>query len=247
MAKSIHVSTQEKRKYLLPIGDLHYGHPATDVYTFKGYLEWARENNAWILLMGDLIENGTRASVGAAVYEQIANPQQQMTAVKETLEPYKDLILGALTGNHEERTVNMAGYDPTEDLCQYLRVPYLKYGAFLRLVVGSQGYTVYATHGSSGSAKLAGKINAAHSLALMADADLYLMGHVHELHADHKDRSYFNTKSKSISKQRQTFVLTGHFLGWWDTYSQKKNYAPGKIGAPRIFLDGTKSDLHVSI
>ena len=81
----------------------------------------------------------------------------------------------------------------------------------------------------------------------MADADLYLMGHVHDLLTTATEEYYFDTRRKSVQRRRRNFVITGSFLHYEDSYAQAKNYAPGKIGAPRIRLDGEKQDVHISI
>jgi len=142
----VNASSRGRKKYLLPFGDLHYGHPNCDTKAAQGYLDWAKKNDAWILLMGDLLENSSRDSVGSGVYEQIMNPDDQKYEIVDMLKPYRHLILGLLTGNHEERTFKQSGHDPSRAMARMLDTPYLRYGAFLRLNVSGFGYTVYATH-----------------------------------------------------------------------------------------------------
>lgn len=245
--KLVTFKTDAEKLFLLPTGDWHWGHPNCQKETIIGYLDWALENDARILLMGDLIENSTRASVGAGVYEQIQNPEEQMHEVLELLDNYTDNILGLLTGNHEERTFKDAGFDPSRAMARILGVPYLRYGAFVRLYVGGTGYTVYATHGSSGSATSAGKLNAVKKLSTIADADVYLMGHMHELLLDTTIRKYVNLRKKTVQDRRQHFVVTGGFLSYEDSYSEMKCYAPSKMGAPRVRFSGEEHDVHVSI
>ena len=239
--------TDADRLYVLPTGDWHWGHPNCQKEKIIGYLDWAVENDALILLMGDLIENSTRASVGAGVYEQIQNPDDQIAEVLDLLEPYRGSILGLLTGNHEERSFKDSGLDPTRTMARVLRLPYLRYGAFVRLYVQGTGYTIYATHGSSGSATSSGKLNAVKRLSTIADADVYLMGHMHELLLDTTIRKYVNLRTKTIQDRRQHFVVTGGFLTYEDSYSEMKCYSPSKIGSPRLRFSGEEHDVHVSI
>lgn len=233
--------------FLYPLGDWHWGHPNCQQDTIEGYLKSAEEKDALILLMGDLIENSTRASVGAGVYEQIQNPDDQIADVLDVLEPYKDRIVGMLTGNHEERSFKDSGIDPSRYMSRVLGVPYLRYGGFLRLSVGPVGYTAYVSHGSSGSATSSGKLNAVKKLAAIADADVYLMGHMHELLLDTVIRKYLDLRTKAVKDRRQHFVVTGGFLSYEDSYSEMKNYAPSKIGAPRLRFSDSEHDIHVSI
>lgn len=237
-----------RKHYLLPWGDVHWGHPSCARDKAIDYLAWADSEQASIILMGDLIENSTRNSVGAGVYEQITNPDQQIDEVLDVLLPYKDLIVGALTGNHEERTFKESGVDPTKYIARVLGVPYLRYGGFIRMyLAGGTGYTIYATHGSSGSVSSAGKLNAVKKLASIAEADVYLMGHVHDLAVETSLRQVVNTRNRTVENVRRHFVLTGNFLTYEDSYSQMKCYEPSKIGAPRIRFSSEPNDIHVSL
>jgi hypothetical protein len=175
------------------------------------------------------------------------NPDDQKYRIVELLEPYKDRCLGLLTGNHEERTFKQSGHDPSRAMAKMLDVPYLRYGAFLRLLVNGVGYTVYATHGGSGAATSAGKLNAVKKLANWADADIYLMGHMHDLIVDSQIRKVLDLRNKVVRDKRTTFCVTGSFLNYEDSYSEMKCYSPGRIGSPRIRLSGESEDCHVSL
>lgn len=239
--------TTESKMYLLPWGDVHWGHPSCDREKALGYLEWAEKADARIILMGDLIENSTRASVGAGVYEQTSNPDQQIAEILDVLEPHRGRILGLLTGNHEERTFKDSGVDPSRYIARVLDVPYLRYAGFLRLYVGGTGYTVYATHGAAGAATSAGKLNAIKKLSNVAEADVYLMGHVHDLVAETSLRQVVDTKNKTVRERRRHFVITGNFLTYHDSYGQMKCYEPAKLGAPRVRFSSKDGDVHVSL
>ena len=243
----VNASASGRKKYLLPFGDLHYGHPNCDHQKALDYLEWAKKNDAWILLMGDLLENSSKESVGAGVYEQIMNPDEQKYRIVEMLEPFRDQVLGLLTGNHEERTFKTSGHDPSRAMAKMLDVPYLRYAAFLRLVVGDCGYTIYATHGGSGAATSAGKLNSVKKLSTWVDADVYLMGHMHDLIVDSSIKKFLDLRNKVVRDKRQTFVVTGSFVTHEDSYAEMKSYAPGRIGSPRVRLSGEDEDVHVSL
>ena len=98
---------------LFPIGDLHIGSPHFDKKELMNQLKLIDENRdkARIIIMGDLAETALKDSVGAGVYEQQENAQQQMMTAKVLLYPYRDLIDGIVTGNHEERTYKNSGFD----------------------------------------------------------------------------------------------------------------------------------------
>jgi hypothetical protein len=49
-----------------------------------------------------------------------------------------------------------------------------------------------------------------------------------------------------VEKKKKHYIITGHFLKYGG-YAEKKCMAPGKTGVPKINLNGTKYDIHVSI
>ena len=146
---------------LLPIGDIHFGHKATNVEKFTDYINYIKKTpNAYMLGMGDYIENATRYSVGAGVYEQTIPPQEQLEAMIEFLEPIKDKIIGLHDGNHERRTYKDDGHTPTWSMCAILDVPYLGYTSKSYLRVGKNAYNIFSTHGISMATTVGGKLNA---------------------------------------------------------------------------------------
>ena len=216
---------------------------------FLGYLDWALKENAWIILNGDLIDNSNRGSVGAGVYEQEIQPQEQADQIIELLQPLtkKKQILGLITGNHEERTYKDTGFDISYYIARSLGVPYMRYSGLFKLKVGGINYTVFATHGASGSKFLSMKMRACEALANVAHSDIYLMGHVHDLAIWSTNYYYIDIKNKQKKKDRRTFVITGTFQGYEGTYADMKNLIPGKTGAVRLRLDGEKKDVHGSL
>lgn len=200
-----------------------------------------------MICMGDLIENSTRESVGSGVYEQTMDPQQQMLSIIDILEPLskKNLILGMITGNHEERTRKDSGFDPTIIMARSFQVPYLRYGAFIKLRCGSMNYIVYATHGSSGSKYTHTKLAAAMKLGNFVDADIYLYAHTHGLNHVSEKRKRVNLKNKTVEEYEVHYVLTGSFLGYDDSYADMKDLPPSVIGYPVIRFSSGKRRIEI--
>ena len=161
---------------LLFWGDIHYGHPQCKLQKAIGNLEWAKEKNANIIPMGDLLESGTRESVGDSVYKQKLNPQEQMEKMIKILMPYKDLIIGMHSGNHEQRITKMTSIDVTKIMARLLGVNYLGYSCWNLLRVGKINYTMYSTHGSSGARFKHTKLKAVADLTGWIKADIIAMG-----------------------------------------------------------------------
>ena len=247
--KVIRRSFKGNKLYLLPLGDIHIGAPNCELEKARGFVNWAIEKGASVLGMGDIIENANKGSVGAGVYEQKISPDEQIEVAIEFLKPLADkkLLLGLLDGNHEWRTTKDSGVNITKQICRGLKVPYLGYSIFLYIRVGKITYIIYASHGSTGSTTPQGKLKTILDWGKYIEADVYLMGHVHSLMAHSDIYRRINTTTKCCEDRKRYYVLTGSFLGYYGGYAEQKNYAPERVGAPRIRLDGLRFDAHVSL
>lgn len=233
-------------KLLVPIGDVHYGAINCNVDKFQRTLEFCRKSDAWIILMGDLLESATRYSIGAGVYEQ-SSPESQVDDMVAMLEPYKDLIIGSHIGNHCERIRVATGINVMKVMCRLLGIRYLGYAMNHVLRVGSQRYIVFSTHGSSGATLRHTKIKKVLDISAWNKADLYLYGHVHTLDTKSDEYREYDTRNKVMVSKKRYFVLTGSFLDYDSSYAEMKNYQPERVGVANIHLNGEKHDIHVSI
>ena len=163
---------------LLFWGDVHLGHPQCLINKAKAALKYALENHIYVIGMGDYLESGTRESVGDSVYQQKLNPQEQLEEMITTLSPIAKagLLIGLLEGNHENRITKMTSINVTKIMAKMLDVPFLGYSCWNLLAVGNMKYTMYATHGSSGSRFKHTKMKAAMDIAHWIEADLIAMG-----------------------------------------------------------------------
>lgn len=239
---------EEDEILLIPLGDIHIGSSECDEKLLKETLEWIEKKpNTYMVGMGDYMENATRDSV-SDIYSQTTPPMEQMYKLRDMLLPLakKGKILGLLRGNHEIRTYKAMGFEPTVMLCDLLDVPYMGDAQFIKLRVGKQNYHIYAIHGASSAWTSGGKLNSLMRMAQVADADIYLMGHVHELASHSRPMLRIDNRNKTIVQRKQYFVLTGHFLDYMDSYAQRRTYPIGKKGVARIELSGDKWDTHVS-
>jgi len=239
--------SDQKSIDLIPLGDIHLGAPTTDLDLLQRELDWAKKTGAKILGMGDMIEVATKDSVGAGWVEQKMSPDKQIDTITEMFEPLKGQIIGWHSGNHEGRAWKTTGIDVAKQIARNLGVPYYGHSKFTKIKVGEFNYYVYSTHGSSGAKMPHTKIKSCIDLAQHQSADLYLMGHVHQLDTNSFDIRYPDSKNKKVAKKKRYFVLTGHFLDYEGSYAEQHNMYPSKLGVAKIKLNGEKWDIHVSI
>jgi len=229
-------------------GDLHLGAKECDMARAQRMLDYCLEKNIYVFLMGDLLESGLRTSVGASVYEQKLNPQQQMDTIIDIFQPLADkkLILGSLIGNHELRIYKATGISVMKVICRQLKIPYLGSACWNLFKVGSRNYTMYALHGTSGSRFVYTKLKALVDISHSFNADILAMGHVHTLIDTFQLVQQIDLRNKMVVERKKFLVVTGHYLRYDESYAQEKGFPLEKLGSPKLKLYANKHDIHIS-
>lgn len=228
---------------VFPIGDIHLGSPHFNPKHLMKVLREVEANreNARIVILGDVIENATKRSVGAGVYEQVSNPLEQVKKAVEIFRPYADLIDGVVTGNHELRAYKDSGIDLMEDFCARLGIEdkYLGYSGIVVHSINKRAYVTYVWHGAGGGAKPGGNLNRIEEqVKVVEGCDIYLCGHVHKKIAYKKTAQKVDTRNMQVVTFEQTFVVTGSSLEWSGSYAQAAGLAPSAPGYPKLILNG---------
>lgn len=137
------------------VADVHIGAKQADLAGFASFLSKVKDShNDYLVLCGDLLNNGTKDSV-TNVYEEVMPPHAQVDKCVELLEPVKERILGCVGGNHELRSVKAVDLDPCYQVLTLLRKPelYRQNMAFVRvnLVRGKtkDHYALLLVHGKT--------------------------------------------------------------------------------------------------
>jgi predicted phosphodiesterase len=176
---------------VIPVSDVHLGageHMAKQWETFCASV--LKEPNTYITLGGDLINNATKSSV-SNVFEETMRPSEQKKIMSKMLEPLRDRILCAVSGNHERRSLKDADDDPTYDiLCKLdLENLYRENIAFVKLRIGKPNgngqtnptYTLAVTHGAGGGMLTGGTVNRNERFGYALEGvDALVVGHSHK-------------------------------------------------------------------
>jgi len=233
---------------LIGFGDWHYGGKECNINLILEHIDWIKNNpNARVILMGDMINCGTKLSIGAGRMDDVINAQEQYETVIALLYPIKKQIYGIHIGNHEQRIYNETGVNLSKIMAKELGTRYLGYSAFHLIKINKQNYKVFTTHGASGATLPHTKIKRCLDLATFIDVDIYMMGHVHALQVQTQEVKRIDLKSRTVIKERKNFVLTGHYLNYEDSYADQKNMRPSEQGCAKVRLSGKSYDVHVSI
>jgi hypothetical protein len=255
----IEVSIPDETAYLIPIGDLHRGDKSfgkAGKAKLQGYLEWVQERpNARIFLMGDVLNVASRDSK-TNPFESESGDDEYESAV-ELFRPVAPQIIGAITGNHEDRMSNQFGFNPLKPFCRELGIPYLGYSAIIKVRVGLRPksknqfwniYHVYAHHTTGGGGTIGAALNRKVKLQeIVQGVDVYMGGHTHQLST--AVRTVYEPTTKGVRTRKVHYIDTGSYLDWEDSYAEAKQMPPGKLGSPRIRFDGRRgqNDVHVSL
>ena len=128
------------------VADVHIGSRECDMDGFKAFLDKvSKDGNAYIVLVGDIINNGVKDSL-TNVYEETMPPSCQIEKAVELLTPVKDKILGAVGGNHCARSRRAVDLDPMHTICVMLSIGHLYRTNFamLRVILAKGNILLHA-------------------------------------------------------------------------------------------------------
>lgn len=191
------VVPRAKEIRLYPIADVHFGSLYCNEKAWMDFRDRiAGEENAYCVLVGDLINNNIRSSVGSP-FDDIIRPMEQKKLMVEMLRPLKDKIIGAVSGNHEKRSLKEADDDPMYDILTKLDLEevYRQTSAFIHLCIGERttnrgnekektqpecAYMIAVLHGS-GSGMTGATVNRVERFSYVLEGcDALITGHTHK-------------------------------------------------------------------
>lgn len=257
--KILTCTVKEDEMFIVPIGDLHVGDKGFTKESYKKLketLDWVQETpNAYVFLNGDLLNCSTRISK-TSPYDQNMDLSEQKDEIVRVFDSIKDKIIGAVSGNHEQRIEDFCGDNPLREVCYRLNIPYCGYTAVVDFRIGWREdkkqnlvqYTGLFHHTTGGGQTIGSKVNRIEKLRTIChNADLFCGSHNHMLGAIPVVAPEFNLRAHKIDNRVQLLVDCGGYLVWNDSYAEAKALEPVQIGSPIIRLDGKKKDIKVSL
>lgn len=227
---------------LYPLGDVHLGAATHNGRKWGEWLRYLEQTpNASLLGTGDFLNTAIIGSK-SDVYDEKLTVGEAKRRLRRQLQPLADdgRIDALMPGNHEDRITRATGDCPIRDVCDTLDVAYVQASALLVYKVGTQEYEVFIRHGTGNGQSLATLAKSGQVIR----ADIYVTGHTHRQAVTADD--FFSRRGGRVEREKRYFVSSGSFLGY-ENYAAQRGYPPSRIGAPRIFLDGTRWDVHISI
>lgn len=232
------------------IGDVHIGAAEFDEARFKRDIAAiAADDNARVLLLGDIINNAVKTSV-SNVYEERFSPSESKSLAVIMLMPIKDKILAAVGGNHEMRSVKEVDDDPAYDIMCKLDIEHLyrRNAAFLKIQMGNTKnngaynptYTIYVTHGSGGGTTAGAGANKQHRVtAVYEGIDIFVQGHTHKAVNFYPQRIIFDRHNNKILRRTITCVTAPAYLDYGG-YAMRGGLQPFAPVTSTLILCGNK-------
>lgn len=253
--------------HIIPVGDIHIGDINCDLEYLKRTLNWIMEKpNRYMIGMGDAMN---MLSIKDNRYDTDATDPKFATLesqYKEILRLFKPLaesnkIIGLHTGNHEDVARRRYYYDFTRNLCYDLKVRYLGWDAFTRLIfrrmngVGERERTttvvINSLHGFVGGRLRGSKVNALERLSADRIADIYLMAHGHDLFETRRVVLSMASRGTELVEKKLAFGFTGCFVHTYKKgtsgYAERMSYPPSKVGVINITIKPETKDIHMSV
>jgi len=202
--------------------------------------------------MGDLTEMALTQSVGDT-YEQEMTPEEQLDYWYKKLEPYKNIIIGFVGSNHNERAVRQVGMNPCRMLTKWLygtgyKDKFFKYKVVVKYAFNKGTLDDLNWHGSRSSINWRTNLKYIWDQHNTVEADIYSMGHSHRLlYDDTRVRFMTDKRNMKLNKKRYYLVNTGSALGWHDGYAEQSDKEPVLLGFPILRLSGDRGDQRVKV
>jgi len=243
---------------LTAFGDFHLGHTGCDKKKLEKDIKWiARQRNMGVFIMGDLLDicipyiSPERFYYYNEVDPELNTFEKAYDYLVWLLRPIEDKIVGIHAGNHDFQWIQKSQYNYVKNLAKTLNATYLDFEAITKLVIGkktSTSFDIYSVHGAYTGRKIGGKINRLTDIASAFIADIYIMGHVHELGGWRTVKYGLDPYGKLIEK-KQAYVFSGTYfkshIPETSSYAERRQYPPNKIGLITIEIYPRERDIHV--
>lgn len=144
----------------------------------------------------------------------------------EEFRPIRDYGIGIGMGNHEDKIAGQGEFNPAVDIAERLNLPFLGYNAIIRLRVTVKGKkhsitcVLYWHHGRGSGRTSGGKLKMLQDMTAVVDADVYVVGHTHEIVDAPGVVLSVNRRGKlRLVAREQLFLNSGTYL---KTYNERK-------------------------
>ena len=239
-----------KHVTIYPLADIHLGSEDADIEAFERLVaDISKDDNAYAVLAGDMIDNGIKSSVTNS-YRQTMRPSDQKREMARMLYPIRDKILCILPGNHCYRSAKETDDCPAYDIASKLDLEdvYRENMAFIRIRLGKDTahqrpyrYFIGVVHGAGGGAQAGSSVNKTDAFMQPIEGlDVLIRAHDHKPYALRTSKIEFDS-GRNVMRQRPILEMCSG--GWmrYAGYPVRKMLRPVAMpGANKLLLYGDK-------
>ena len=205
---------------LYPIHDIHKGsrtHDATKYGELKKKI--LADPNAYVVFVGDAMENVVQGSKGDIFYQDIP-PHEQKEWIASEFRDFAGRILAVVDGNHERnRSTARCGLFPLYDACARVGIEdlYRPHFAVLDIGVGKRvnttnkqvRYVGYIVHQATEQVKFG-------SPDMIEGFDFFVSGHDHQPKDRPRGKLIYDTSNKTLREKDVEHINCGAFMIYGD-------------------------------
>ena len=214
---------------LIHVTDVQFGHVACKYKRVVEYRDWVLEKpNRYMLWGGDNVDAYALGRSPGSPWEETGDSQSQCNAFAEIWGPARHRVLGYVGGNHERRGFGSFG-DLGTYIANLLQIPYSAGQQFIDIHFGKwQPFRIHLWHGRGASRTKGAKLNMVHELMKKSDADLCLVGHLHDVLMTFDWRVARDNQDRIVLR-KQCGAMSSSFLEFWGTYGEVGGMNPADV------------------
>lgn len=240
---------------IYPIADVHLGAMEHAEKEWQDFLKRVEEENAYLILDGDLLNNGLRSCKFVNPFDEAIRPRDAKHRMVKYLESLRDRILCVVSGNHERRTFRDDDQDITYDICTKLDIEelYRENIAYMRIGVGAKNdnkkgvkiransYTFAVTHGAGGGIYTGAAVNRDERFGNVIDGlDCLVVGHVHKGFISKPAKIIIDPRNGQVKMSHYTVISAVSWLNYGG-YAARGMLLPAQACNPqKIHLSGMR-------
>ena len=222
---------------LIHVTDPQCGHIACKYKRVVEYRDWVlAEPNRYMLWGGDMIDAYAMGRSPGSPWEESGDSQSQANTFAEVWGPARHRILGYVGGNHERRGFGSFG-DLGVYIANLLQIPYSAGQQFIDIQFGQwKPFRVHLWHGRGAARTKGAKLNMVHEMMKKSDADLCLVGHLHDVLMTFDWRVVRDSQDRIVLR-KQGGAMSSSFLEFWGTYGEVGGMNPTDVMMARAILE----------
>lgn len=250
---------------IIPIFDVHLGSPNCMEQEFIKFINHVKETpNVYLILGGDLIDNGVRSAIGGAVFCQTMFPSQQKKEMANILKPVKDRILCFVPGNHEQRSKKEVDDSPVYDIAAKLDLEdlYRENMAIIKIQLGKKEtknggmprgsdrptYVLSVLHGSGGGVLSGAGLNRNERFGYVFSGamDALVVGHTHKPMISQPGKIHIDVFNNIVSIKPFKVITATSWLEYGN-YATQKMLLPSTHCLQTLTLSGKHKEMTVTM